>query len=891
MANKLSLQVILDTVDRATRPLKKITQGSGKTAAALKASRDQLRHLERAQKDLRGFRDLKRQADTSSRALKDQQQEIRDLSRQIKNAEGDTTALTRKRDEAIRQARRLSQQYGNEQRQLQQLRSSMTRVDGVTGKLGDQQRELQRRIQQANQEMQKQQRHLGEIARKQRLAAEASRRYQRGISHAGRVSGAGAAGLATGGAALYGGARVLAPGIDYGAAMSRVQALTRLNKDDPLMEGLRSQARELGSSTSFSATQAADAQGFLAMAGFDPKAIMAAMPDMLNLAKANGTDLGRTADISSNILSGFGLDPAQMGRVGDVLTATTTRANVNLEMLGESMKYVAPQARAMGVSIEEAAAMTGLLGNVGIQGSQAGTTLRAMMTRLAAPTSSAAGALRELGVDAKDADGNLRQVPKILADVARATENMGNADRAAYLKDIFGEEPGAGMAELIAQQGSAGIEKFVEILENAAGENARVAKTMADNIQGDLQGLSSAWEEIGITITDTNEGPLRDLIQNVTAITRAVGNWMKENPRLTGQLAVAAAGLATLVAAGGSLMVMLGSILGPIAMVRYALTLLSLNPASLTIMGIVAAATALAGVAYLVYRNWDAIAGWFGDRWEQVKAAFQEGIGGVSRLIMDWSPLGLLWRGISAGLEMLGVNIPENMRTLGGAIIDGLIGGITAKLAPLGESISEMGQSVITWFKEKLGINSPSRVFAEFGTNLIEGLVNGIKERWQSLKESIGNTADAVVGWFKSALGIHSPSRVFAELGGHTMDGYQQGIQRSERGPLDEIAAFAKRMTQAGAGIVLGALGITTATAGVLDTASIANVPIDHRPPLSAGINGDVTISIGDINVYAAPGMDEQALARYVAAEVQRALDRAAREQSARRRSAFHDID
>src|SRR5690606_27849718 len=127
------------------------------------------------------------------------------------------------------------------------------------------------------------------------------------------------------------------------------------------------------------------------------------------------------------------------------------------------------------------------------------------------------------------------------------------------------------------------IEKFVEILENAAGENARVAKTMADNIQGDLQGLGSAWEEIGITITDTNEGPLRDLIQNVTAITRAVGNWTKENPRLTGQLAVAAAGLATLVAAGGSLMVMLGSILGPIAMVRYALTLLSLNPASLTI--------------------------------------------------------------------------------------------------------------------------------------------------------------------------------------------------------------------------------------------------------------------------------------------------------------------
>ncbi|EPC02482.1 hypothetical protein L861_08990 [Litchfieldella anticariensis FP35 = DSM 16096] len=828
MAKPLKLEVLLGAIDKATGPLKKITQGSGKTAQALKASRDELRSLEAAQKNLRGFTNLKRNSEQTARALDDQQRQVRELTQQIKNAEGPTRQLTRQRDAAIRKARELKQQYQGEQQQLQQLRTQMRQVDGVTGSLNNQQGELARRIRTANRQIEQQQARLKRVAEQQRRAAQASQAYGRSMGRINRMAGVGATGAATGGAALYGGARMLAPGVDYGAAMSRVQALTRMNKDDPLMQALRDQARELGSSTSFSATQAADAQGFLAMAGFDPEAIMAAMPDMLNLAKANGTDLGRTADISSNILSGFGLDPAQMGRVGDVLTATTTRANVNLEMLGESMKYVAPQARAMGVSIEEAAAMAGLLGNVGIQGSQAGTTLRAMMTRLSAPTSKAASALEDLGVNAKDAEGNLRNVPKILADVAKATENMGNADRAAYLKDIFGEEPGAGMAELIAQQGAAGVEKFVEILENAAGENARVAKTMADNIQGDLQGLNSAWEEIGITITDTNDGPLRQLIQNITEITRAVGNWMKENPGLTSTLTTVAAVLAAVVAGGGALTMMLASVLGPIAMVRYALTLLSLNPVSLTIMAIVAAAAALAGAAYLVYRNWDKISDWFSQRWETVKEAFNNGLGGIAALILDFSPLGLFYRAFAGVMNYFNVELPAS--------------------------------------------------FSEFGSNIIDGLISGIEAKWQALRDKVTGLGDSVGGWFKEQLGINSPSRVFAQFGRYTVDGLNVGLDAQRDEPAKRVRDIAKRVAQAGAGIAIGTAGMTAA----------ADVPIDHRPAVSApAVAAQTSGDSITINVYGSPGQDERALAQ----EIGRILDQRDREKAARRRSSLRDID
>ncbi len=202
MARDLKLQVVLDAVDRVTRPLKKITQGSGKTAEALKVSREQLKTLERAQKDLRGFRELKEQSEKTSTALDEQQREIRELSRQMRSAEGDTQALGRKRAQAIRQAKKLKDRYRNEQRQLHELRGSMTRVEGVTGSYSDQQRQLAQKIREANGQLERQKDQLSAIARQQRVAADAARRYQRAAGRGNAMRGTGAAGAAAGGVAL-----------------------------------------------------------------------------------------------------------------------------------------------------------------------------------------------------------------------------------------------------------------------------------------------------------------------------------------------------------------------------------------------------------------------------------------------------------------------------------------------------------------------------------------------------------------------------------------------------------------------------------------------------------------------------------------------------------------
>ncbi|MCE8002546.1 hypothetical protein [Billgrantia ethanolica] len=318
---------------------------------------------------------------------------------------------------------------------------------------------------------------------------------------------------------------------------------------------------------------------------------------------------------------------------------------------------------------------------------------------------------------------------------------------------------------------------------------------------------------------------------------------------------------------------------------------------------VIAGITAIAAGAIYLWRNWETIGPKFtalwdtlrelpGRAWAGIKAAFEDGIGGVTQLLVDWSPLGILWRGIRAGLAALGMELPGTLSELGGMIIDGLLGGLRAKAGEVRDAVTGIGGNIVGWFKERLGINSPSRVFAGFGGDLLDGLISGIDDKWSVLRDSIGNTAGAVVGWFKDRLGIRSPSRVFAQLGDDTLAGYRQGLERSEDGALREIKHFGDRVRRAGAGLALGTIATAAVASGNVESGGHGGgIAFDTRPPMAAPSAGGLQVSIGEINVHAAPGMDEQALARLVASEVQRALAEAERNARARQRSALFDTD
>nr|WP_284041443.1 phage tail tape measure protein [Halomonas olivaria] len=669
--------------------------------------------------------------------------------------------------------------------------------------------------------------------------------------------------MASGGAALYAGARLMAPGVAWAEQMSTLQAVGRFTAEDERYQALRQQSRDLGGSTAFSASEVGSGQEFLLRAGMSSEAIRASMRDVLDLALANNTELGRAADIASNIAGTFKVDmeaDGAMARVADILSGTASRANVNLEMLGETMKYLGG-AEDLKLTMEQAAAMSGMLGNIGIQGSQSGTTMRTMMNRLTNPAAKGAAAIENIGLQVADATGNMRAMPEILRDISQATADLGNVERKAIMQDIFGVEAGSGMAELVDAMGGGQLDAIINALGDNMGENARMAKTMADNIGGDLKGLRSAWEEVGISITDTNNGPLRDLIQNVTAITRGVGRWINENPRLAGTITRVAAILAVLVTAGGMLTLMLASILGPIAMVRFGMAMvgpqiLMAGKAMLWLGGVFRtvsmfflanpigiAIAAIAAAAYLIYRYWEPIKAFFQGLWQQVKEAFDNGISGVAQLLMNWSPLGLLYQGITSALTALGVEIPTQFRSLGSAMVDGLIGGLTGKLGELRDRVTGMA----------------------------------------------GN----VRGWFANVLDINSPSRVFTQLGGYTVDGLNKGLDAQRNEPARRIQDIARRVTRAGAGLALGAAALPAAAMPHIEHQ--APIQFDTRPPLSAPstqAGGGITIEGGiNIHVTPAPGMNEQQLAKYVAQEVQRALANAQRDAQARRRSSLRDLD
>ncbi|EOB0338619.1 phage tail tape measure protein, partial [Escherichia coli] len=442
--------------------------------------------------------------------------------------------------------------------------------------------------------------------------------------------------LAIGAAAAggYAAGRFLQPAIGFGKEMSRVQALTRIDKNSPQFKALREQALKLGSETPFTASDAASGQSFLAMAGFTPQAIQAALPGVLNMALAGGVELGETADIGSNILTQFNLTADQMDRVGDTLTAAFTRTNTDLRALGETMKYTGPVAAKLGISLEEAAAMAGMLASNGLRGSDAGTAMRASLSRLASPPKAAADALKELGVSVADARGKMRPMEDVLLDLYKATQKYGQVDQVSFFKDIAGEEAFVGLQTLVAAAGSGELQKLTRELQGARGEVDRVAKVMADNLDGDLKNLDSAWEGLRIRISDLVDGPLRSVTQWLTRVLEKITSLAQAHPVLTRQLLIAGGALLAMTATIRSLSLVIGVLYGKLATLRLGFDILtrSMNvvrvlPAlwgmltgSVSLLGGAIGAlfspvglivAALAGAAVLIWKYWDPIRAFF----------------------------------------------------------------------------------------------------------------------------------------------------------------------------------------------------------------------------------------------------------------------------------------
>ena len=280
-------------------------------------------------------------------------------------------------------------------------------------------------------------------------------------------------------------------------SMAKVKAITGATGEE--FDTLTAFARELGATTMMSAQESADAMAFLGMAGWQTSEILAGLPAILDLTVASGKDFATVADIVSDNLTAFGLTANDATMYADSLAYAMTHANVNMDTLGESLKYIAPVATSAGVSMQEAVAMTMMLGDAGIKGSQAGTTLRTVMLNLTGANEKATAKLKELGVAVFDSEGKTRSFADIIRDLNKATEGMTDAQKTAIANTLVGKTAVSGFSVLL-EQGADKLEAYTEGIHNSSGASEEMATIMGDTLQGKVKIFESAMQDLQITI-------------------------------------------------------------------------------------------------------------------------------------------------------------------------------------------------------------------------------------------------------------------------------------------------------------------------------------------------------------------------------------------------------
>lgn len=314
-------------------------------------------------------------------------------------------------------------------------------------------------------------------------------------------------------------------GKSFEAGMSEVQAISGASGKD--LERLSNKAKEMGATTKFSATESATALKYMAMAGWKTNQMVSGLAGVMNLAAASGEDLGTVSDIVTDSMTAFGLKANQSGHFADVLAKASSSSNTNVGLMGETFKYVAPLAGSMGYSIEDTATAIGLMANAGIKGSQAGISLRSILTRLVKPPKDAAAALSELGISTTNADGSMKPLRQTMSELREKFSGLTESQKSQYASSIAGQEAMSGLLAIVSASDS-DFNKLQKAIDNSSGAAKKQADIMNNNLQGALYELGSAAEAVGIGIYEDIKEPLTKAVKVGTTQVSALASKLKK---------------------------------------------------------------------------------------------------------------------------------------------------------------------------------------------------------------------------------------------------------------------------------------------------------------------------------------------------------------------------
>ncbi|MFP4794427.1 phage tail tape measure protein [Pasteurella multocida] len=871
MSNNLELKVTLSALDKATAPFKSIIATNKKLAQSISNAKKNLKALENQKKVIANFQALKKSVAINNAELAKAQNEAQKLSAKFAQLATPTAKMHKEMKQAQARVKALKNEKTNLQRKVNETKTTLDKYGISTRNLGSANAMLNEKIKSANRALTEQNRQLKRNADTQARLNKARSSYDKTLSMRDKMSGgAMKAGLASG-AILGAEVAMLKPAMEFEKSFSKVQALTRLDKvkDAETIKALRDQAINLGSTTAFSSSEVADAQGYLAMAGFTPEQIQASLKSVLNTALASGVDLARVSDVASDISSGFKIPASEMGKVADVLTLTFTTSNTSLETLYETMKEGGPIMTSLGQSFESSAAMAGLLGNVGIKGSSAGTALKNIGLNMIDNKH-----LKKLGVQVQDAKGNMRQIPEILADIKKKTDKMGTAQRSNVIKNIFGKIPVAAAMELISQADGA-LQNYENSIKNASGTVDKVSQTMADNLSGDIKSLLSAKEALGISIFDQNNTLLRGFTASLTEMLRGMNEWIKANPELAKTIFKLITFTALFLGGLSAIGLMLVTIIGPLAATKLAFTVLGIKgfgaiglltkglgllkmAIMMTPLGLFI--TAVIAGAILIYKYWDQVSAFFGGFWEGLK-------NGMAPVLEKFTPLG----------DMFGVVV---------GWIEKAVKWFTDLLSPVQSAREDLDKAASAGYK-----------FGEWIAKGIDLVTKPLQWVIDSIKWVIDNmpSIDSVIS--KDHAQQISKTADMAAMTGFASGGYTGNGGRYDPAGIVHSGEFVfnkSATSRLGTGFLSTLHNAKSARAGMLAvglSAGIVNaqpLKIDNRAPLSARsatvASAPMTVNI-TINAGANQNADD------IARSVQRELARIENQRQARNRSRLADRD
>ena len=410
---------------------------------------------------------------------------------------------------------------------------------------------------------------------------------------------------------------------DFDSAMSKVAAVSGATGSD--LEALRDKAREMGEKTKFSASEAAEAMNYMAMAGWKTEDMLSGIEGVMNLAAASGEDLATTSDIVTDALTAFGLTAKDSGHFADILAAASSNANTNVSMMGETFKYCAPIAGALGFSAEDTAEAIGLMANAGIKGSQAGTSLRTIMNNLSGEVKICGSAIGEVTIATTNADGSMRDLSDILADCRTAFSGLSESEKAAAAESLVGKNAMSGFLALM-NAGEADINKLSSAIDNCDGSAASMAETMNDNLAGQLQILKSQLEELAISFGELLMPAIRTIVGWIQKFVDWL-NSMDEGTRkviVTIALVAAAIGpvliiVGKVISAVGTIMTLVPKLAGVINAAKGVFAAFNAVCAANPYVLIIAAIVALVAAFIYLWNNCEEFRQFWIDLWESIK--------------------------------------------------------------------------------------------------------------------------------------------------------------------------------------------------------------------------------------------------------------------------------